>query len=133
LLKLTNILRPEILPAKLERVLIKYPVCVLLLAPALLPIVEILKQVDKILEKLNLNTVKVLHLKPFLPIPRHVRHKDSIKYIITKHSLSCNDIYNIFKINKIFNAKEEVLPEYLVKKPYHKTKYLTIEILARTV
>jgi hypothetical protein len=133
LLELANVLRPEMLPAELERALVKHPVYVLLLAPALLPIVEVLEQVDEILKRLDLGTVKVLHLKPLLPVPRRVRREDSIKCIIAKHNLSCDSIYNIFKVDKIFNVKEEVLPECLVKEPYHETKHLTIKVLARTV
>jgi hypothetical protein len=133
LLELANVLRPEMLPAELERALVKYPVCVLLLAPVLLPIVEVLEQVDEILERLDLGTVKVLYLKPLLPVPRRVGRKDSIKCIIVKYSLSCNGIYDIFKVDEIFNAKEEVLLEYLIKELYYKTKYLIIKVLARTV
>jgi hypothetical protein len=133
LLELANVLRPEMLPVELERALIEHPVYVLLLAPALLPIVEVLEQVDEILERLDLGTVKVLHLKPLLPVSRRVGREDSIKCIIAKHSLSCDGICDIFKVDEIFDVKEEVLPECLVEEPYYKTKHLIIKVLARTV
>jgi hypothetical protein len=119
--------------AKLKRALIKHPVYVLLLTPAFLLIVKVLKQVDEILKKLNLNIIKVLYLKSFLLIPRRVKRKDSIKCIIVKHNLSCNSIYNIFKVDEIFNIKEKVLLECLIKELYYKTKYLIIKVLAHII
>jgi hypothetical protein len=133
LLELANVLRFEMLPAELERALVKHPVCVLLLTPAFLLIVEVLKQVDEILERLDFGIVKVLHLKPFLLVSRRVGRKDSIKCIIAKHNLSYDGIYNIFKVDEIFDAKEEVLPECLIKELYYKTKHLIIKVLACTV
>jgi hypothetical protein len=133
LLELANVLRLEILLAKLEHALIKYPVYILLLALVFLLIVKVLKQVDKILKRLDLNIVKVLYLKPLLPVSRRVGRKDSIKYIIAKHNLFCNGICNIFKVDEIFDAKEEVLPECLIKELYYKTKYLITKVFACTV
>ncbi len=129
LLDFINILYFKILLIKLERALIKHSVYILFLALMLLFIIEVLKQVNEILKRLNFNIIKVFYFKPFLFILKRIKYKDLIKCIIIKYNFICNSIFNIFKVDKIFNTKKKVFLKYLIKELYYKTKYLIAKIL----